>query len=463
LVTLKNKNINEQSRQVLTVDSFWQNLQQNNFPSESNIILAYSGGCDSHVLLHLLVQLKKQLHINNIRVVHINHQLHSESTQWAEHCLQECAEHNVDCDVIKVAVDSTKGKGIEAAARHARYQALEQYIKEDTLLVTAQHADDQTETFLLQSLRGSGVKGLSAMPYSKPFAKGHLLRPLLFFSQAQITNYAKKHNLNWLEDPSNIDTNFDRNYLRKEVIPRLKHRWPQLDRSYLQVAEYQAEAASLLNDLAELDLSNILDEQGLLSIDTLSLLSVSRMKNVIRYWIFYVKNFTMPDGKHLDRIIFEVLPAADDAQPCVHWENVIVRRFNNKLYADFFQAGSNQTIQEVLNWAADKTFEIPREGGRLSKVVTTEKIGKGLSISRLQDKHITIQFRQGGEVCSPQGRGPQQHKLKKLFQEWQVPPWQRNQVPLIYVEDKLAQVVGYCLCEPFVADDNEPAYRISVE
>ncbi len=442
---------------MLTVESFWRDLSKLHSPykqAEAHYLLAYSGGLDSHVLLHLLAELKDRQHINNLGVVHINHQLHADSSQWAAHCVQQCQQYQLLCEVINIVVDKNTGFGLEAAARQARYAAFKTRLTEQTFLLTAQHADDQIETFLLQSLRGGGVKGLAAMPAVKPFAKGYLSRPLLSVTQQDIIDYAEQNNLNWVDDPSNTNTKFDRNYLRKYITPVLKQRWPAIHKTIARVTQHQAENKELIAELAQMDLQQLETDANHISILHLRALSLHRQKNVLRYWLHNVNKLSMPDATHLMRILNEVLNAAEDSQPCVSWDNAIVRRYKGKLYADKVHM-DNSFQTESLIWAADKGY--PLGSGQL---ITEKCEGKGLSVQQLQSKHVTIRFRQGGETCCPQGRGSHRHKLKKLFQEWEIPPWQRNTIPLIYVDDVLAQVVGYCVCEPFIALPDEPGYQI---
>ncbi len=442
---------------MLTVESFWRDLSKlhsSYMQADAHYLLAYSGGLDSHVLLHLLVELKKLKRINRLGVVHINHQLHADSFQWAAHCEQQCEQYQLSCDTINVVVDKNSGLGLEAAARQARYAAFKTLVTNKTLLLTAQHADDQVETFLLQSLRGGGVKGLAAMPAIKRFEKGYLSRPLLSVTQQDITDYASQQHLSWVDDPSNDNTNFDRNYLRQHVVPALKQRWPAIHKTFARVTQHQAENKKLLTELAQMDLQQLEAVDNTLSISRLRVLSLHRQKNVLRYWLHNIIGLSMPDATHLNRILNEVLNAAADSQPCVRWGSATVRRYQDKLYADNIAADKLLQV-ENLNWAPQKQYRFG-----LKQLFTEQCEGQGLSANQLQSKNVTIRFRQGGETCCPQGRGPHQHKLKKLFQEWQIPPWQRSAIPLVYVDNVLAQVVGYCLCEPFAARPNESGYLI---
>lgn len=450
---------------MLTVESFWRDfsthLLSHKFAAKAadvNYLLAYSGGCDSHVLLHLLAELKRLNYIKNIKAVYVNHQLQGDSAQWAEHCMQQCQQYAVACDIVTVNVDVNSGLGLEAAARKARYNALENIVDKNTFLLTAQHADDQVETFLLQSLRGGGVKGLASMPMVKAFSSGILCRPLLHVSQSKISEYAKTNKLNWIEDPSNDNTNYDRNFLRRQVIPVLKQRWPSLNKTVNRLTQHQAEAAHLIDDLAALDLDTVKKDENLILIAALVKLSSHRQKNVLRYWIEKYNNLTMPDSTHLMRILNEVVVAADDAQPSVSWNDTVIRRFQGCLFA--MKKETSAPPNEVESWQPNQIYSLYNNE---AQIVTCSTTGKGLSTDKLANKTVSIRFRAGGEVCCPQGRGPHQHKLKNLFQEWQVPPWLRNRVPLVFVDEVLAQVVGYCVCEPFAADSDEPAYDISLK
>ena len=456
---------------MLTVESFWRDFLNLPLPHkqtpDTNYLLAYSGGCDSHVLLHLFASLKQTGVVKNVKAIHVNHQLHTNSDSWASHCFEQCKQYNIACDVVKVNIDKKHNKGLEAAARTARYAVFEQLVTKDTYLLTAQHADDQLETFLLQSLRGSGVKGLSSMPIYRQFGKGFLCRPLLSVNQQSIVSYAKKNALDWIDDPSNLNTDYDRNFLRHKITPVLKQRWPSVEQTFSRVTQYQAEAAELNDELAKIDLSalqTVQEDQELISIEALKNLSVSRQKNVLRFWISQVRKLTMPDHKHLMRILNEIIVASTDAQPRVAWHDTVVRRFQGNLYAQ--KDDSYTVLAPIESWMPEQVYSLKGiDGANVSQgesLVTHAEKGKGLSIEKVKDKKVSIRFRQGGEVCCPQGRGQHHHKLKNLFQEWQVEPWMRDKIPLVFVDEVLAQVVGYCVCEPFVAQANEPSYNIVV-
>lgn len=322
------------------------------------------------------------------------------------------------------------------------------------MILLAHHQDDQAETVLIQLLRGAGVKGLAAMPAQQSFSQGELCRPMLGFMREEIYSYVLEHNLNWIDDPSNFDIDYDRNFLRHEVVPLLETRWPSLKKTVSRTATHQAEADQLLTELAFQDWHHIHDN-NLINISALVKLSEKRQRNVLRYWIADVCELTLPDTVHLQRIMDEVLTAAEDAKPEVIWRGGEVRRFQGFLYAQENMAAAPENC--VLLWPELSKSLVLKP--KTSKITAKSIIGKGLSQAKLQDAEVSIRYRQGGETCRPQGRG-QTHQLKKLFQEWKIPPWQRAFVPLLYVGEELAQVVGYCINEPFAATKDELGWLI---
>ncbi len=415
--------------------------------------VAYSGGCDSHVLLHALALLRPQLPVE-LKAVHVDHGLDPRSSQWAAHCHSVCRALGVDCVGLSVDASPAAGESPEAAARRARYAALAALMAEGDLICTAHHQNDQAETLLLQLLRGAGPKGMAAMAASAELGAARLVRPLLPFGRDELSEYALAQGLVWIEDPSNADTGFSRNYLRHQVMPVLQQRWPALNRVLSRSADHCGEAAQLLDELAQMDLCAVGDGAvDRLVVKHLLALSTARQKNLLRYWLHHL-GFPLPSEAKLRHILSDVLMASADAAPCVAWPGVAVRRFRGALYA----------VREAVAFAPDSTIPVEigqstplPDGSRVELKVGREALR--LSLEKLHQAPLTIRFRQGGESIQPAGR--RHHRsLKKLFQEADIPPWQRPLQPLLYAGEELVAVVDLCVAEGWQADAGEPGVAV---
>ncbi len=414
--------------------------------------VAYSGGLDSHVLLHALVQVRDRLGAA-IGAVHVNHALQADADSWEEHCRNVCRDLGVDYVSLRVNAGAATGDSPEAAARDSRYAALAEWLPAGECLLTAQHQDDQAETLLLQLLRGSGVNGLAAMPLLGTLGRGQLLRPLLGFARRQLLAYAEANGLCWIEDPSNRDSAFDRNFLRARVFPLLQERWPAAAVTLSRSAAHCAEASSLLEQLGEQDLAGIrAGRKDRLSLGRLVALPMQRQRNVLRLWIRQTTG-AVPSAAVLARIQNDVLHSRRDAEPCVRWGAHEVRRYRDDLY--LLQQRSEPDNSRILEWPLPQPLALPGAGGVLN---ATPGTGRGIRASAVESG-VRVSWRRGGERCLPAGRG-QHHSLKKLFQERGIPPWERSRIPLIYINDQLAAVAGLWVCEPFHARPAESGLLI---
>ena len=271
--------------------------------ADAGLKIAYSGGLDSHVLLHALVALRAT-HPLRLVAVHIDHGLAAQSGAWSQHCSAVCQALEVAFVLESVQVQGGSGEGTEAAARRARYAALARHVGPGEVLLTAHHQDDQAETLLLQLLRGAGVQGLAGMREAMGFAAGRHLRPLLGFSRAALRHYADSAGLQWIEDPSNADVGYRRNLLRHDVLPLLTQQWPQAAALLARAAQHAGEAALLLDELAAADLDRCRwrDTATVLSVSALQALSPARQRNVLRYWL-RVRGFLAPSTLHLETLV----------------------------------------------------------------------------------------------------------------------------------------------------------------
>lgn len=400
-------------------------------PRADSYWIAFSGGLDSLVLLHALAAIRERLPAR-LRALHVDHGLQSDSLRWAAGCERQSLSLKIPLEIIKIEIIPKSGVSLEALAREARYRALGGRMAPGDILLTAHHQDDQAETLLLQLLRGSGVSGLAAMPSLAALGDGWLARPLLGFSRSLLANYARAEGLEWIEDPSNRHLAFDRNYLRHQVIPVLRARWPALGRSLSRSARHCAEAQTLIDELARRDLAGaVADESGCLDTKALRSLPAPRCRAVLRQWIAR-QGLPLPPAVALDRILDELLTAAQDRCPEVIWRGAEVRRFRGKLYLlpplpPFDRVWSRQ-------WDGRGPLILPAGLGRLLLEPVPE-MAQPLSVS----------FRRGGERCRPLGSS-HSRSLKQLLQEAGVPPWERGRIPLVWREGELAAVGDLWCC-----------------
>ncbi|MDQ7015144.1 MAG: tRNA lysidine(34) synthetase TilS [Gammaproteobacteria bacterium] len=426
---------------VFQAEFLLRRLQQR--PPAPHYLLALSGGLDSVVLLHAFAHISAEPFFNAARfqVIHIHHGLHAEADGWAVECQNLCRRLSIPCVIERVKVCSS-GEGLEAAAREARYAAFAQHLQADGVLLTAHHANDQAETLLLRLLRGSGLSGLAAMSECRTFAQGHLVRPLLTYSRVSVLAYAQRHGLSWWEDPSNQSLDYDRNYLRHQIMPRLGERWLGAVKTLARATERVAESNALLQEVAAEDLAKLQYDLSYgkesLSLAALKQLSLPRLNNLLRYWLAQL-NLPTPSHAQLQRVSAELLVAAQDRQPLVHWPGVELRRFDGRIYAMPPLPRVDVTRRYV--WDLAEPLEI--EG--FSEPLQPDLLRK---MGLLLPSHVvvTVAFRQGGERLRLVGRGMTK-SLKTLFQEAKIPPWQRERLPLIYVEDQLVAVVSIGVAE----------------
>lgn len=417
---------------------------------ERSVWVAYSGGVDSHVLLHLLAS-SRRITSSQLHAIHIDHGLHYNSSDWVTHCQQVADNLKIHFHAVQVDVKNISALGLEAAAREARYHAIAGKVPTGDVVLTAQHQDDQAETLLLQLLRGSGVKGLSGMAGEFSLDGKQVLRPLLSITQSEILAYAERHNLVWLDDPSNTDIEFNRNYLRHCVWPSVIERWPSAANSISRSASYCAESDSLLAELAALDLQamdcDVMDRR--LPISDLLALSPARARNLIRY-VLAALNLAMPSAVVLQRILDELCLAAVDKMPLVVWDDAELRRYQDYLY--FLQPQSEQDPTEQHFFS--KTDDVLLFDGRQLSWLEVDKLGVSKA---LFEQGLRLSFRQGGEVIWLAGHS--HHKsLKNLYQEWSVPPWERGRIPLLFQGNTLLVVMGYGFSQHCVLAEGEKGY-----
>ncbi len=399
--------------------------------------LAFSGGMDSQLLLSLLVELRAQRPMLDVSAIHVDHALHPDSGFWAKHCEVVCTAFGVPLSIRRVKVDADNG-GPESTARAARYRAFAEELGAGEHLLLAQHADDQAETFLLQALRGSGPDGLAGIPLKRHFQGGFMARPLLSLSRDQLREEACARKLLWIEDPSNRDLSLDRNYLRHAVIPRLRERWPSLERTLGRAASRSAAASRHVEDCARADLARLEPQESpygsYLSIKGLATLSRERRHAALRTW-FRTLGLRMPRLADLEAASRTLVEAADGSAGIVSLGDHELRRHRDRLYCIHVR---KSVAAFQIDWfpATNPILEIAAADVSLDSAWLA---ARGLVIDG--DTHLVVRSRRGGELI--QLGEPAFHKaVKKLLQEASVPPWERERIPLIYRDGQLVAVWG---------------------
>ena len=437
--------------ELLSSHSIESALHQCNNPAR--IYIGYSGGVDSHVLLHLCASITRLK--DSITAVYVHHGLHAEAESWAKHCEKTAESLGVNFIVLRVNAVAIQRESPEEAARNARYTALKSLIGVDDVLMIAQHRDDQLETVLLQLFRGGGLRGLSAMPEIMAFGQGMILRPLLNVSKFAIDDYARVHALSWVDDPSNLSHDYDRNFLRNAVLPLLKQRWPACDKTVARSGRHCADAQVVISALAEelfRQVFNIADKT--LCISQLKSYKITQQQLVIREW-FQTLNLKMPAQAFVERLQSEVLSAREDSDPVLSGQGYSVRRYRDKLYC------LKQVAPEIV---LDSIWPAGQTSIRVSDYQTLSFVPSSVGICReqWQNAMIAVKARRGGEkMCLPGRKG--HHALKKLFQEAGIPTWERESIPLIYLDDKLAAVGNLWISADFYSEKTQDCISLSLQ
>jgi|APFre7841882724_1041349.scaffolds.fasta_scaffold11117_2 tRNA(Ile)-lysidine synthase len=413
------------------------------------LVIGFSGGLDSCVLLHLLVECNKSLPFQ-LQAHHVHHGLSPNADSWASFCQNVCAKLNVPFTTSKVKVNKNSGLGLEAAAREARYKAL--LALDADFICLGHHQDDQAETLLLQLARGAGVKGLAGMP--KQHKK--LLRPLLDAPRAVLESYAKQHKLVWIEDESNIDTKYDRNFIRHEVLPVLAKQYPAIQQTISRASRHMSEANALLDEIATLDVAQCLDNPAntkQLNLQSLKKLSQPRINNALRWWL-QQNEMDAPSSAQLQQITQQLLHAKTDAavKIKVH-KNITIRRYHEHAY--FVDDIPNFDKNFQTEWHGEDMVNLPDH----SCLLFSQKLGEGIALRHIKTKKLTIRYRKGGETIKPEEDRPTR-RLNALLQTSCIPPWQRERFPLLFLEADLTLLPGVAVDARFKAEAGERGLQI---
>lgn len=433
---------------------------KNLFEVHGNIelIIAYSGGIDSQVLLHALVQLKqKKLISNKITVCHVNHGLSDNAQSWQKLAEQECSKLSVKLVVKCVNVQGKAQHSLEALARDARYSALKSLRDEKSIVLTGHHSDDQSETFLLALKRGAGLKGLSAMSEQTTLGQHLLVRPLLSVSRQEIEGYAKTHQLTWVEDESNLDTCFDRNFIRQKIMPLLRERWPSINNTINRSASHCLSGQALLDELGAQDLILCKASDMSLHVDVLMALSPARFNNLIRFFMTQ-QNYLMPSTEQLSQVRQQLL-AEEDKNPQIKVAQHVFRRYKNTLFLTPEFTDISDWHQQVDLFKGsllveNAVLELPDNLGELdftTNAVSNPSLSTKLPHISLPEygQRVSVRFRHENPKCLPHFR---QHSrtVKKVLQELNIAPWQRKRIAFLYYDNELVAAIGHFICQPYI-------------
>lgn len=392
------------------------------------VVVAFSGGLDSSVLLHRLAA-QPGIRERGLRALHVHHGLHARADEWAAHCAVTCAELGIALQVTRVSVARDSGLGLEAAARAARLGAFAAALDADDVIALAHHQDDQAETFLLRALRASGPEGLAAMRPWRSFAAGWMWRPLLGRSRAAIEAWAGEQGLAWIEDPANVDPAHDRNLLRREVLPLLRRRWPGTAASLARSAALCAEAADRLAPLDGAVLDDLLDDaRSPLPVRALRELPPPTRARLLRTWIARMGLPPLPGAGV--RAIDLLLEARPDSGAQYRWADAVVRAWRGRLHA--MRVSGPLPRAWTCRWDGRDPLVLP-SGDRL--------VLEGVAAF---EAPLVVRARTGGERMQLPGRS-HSHALKHLLQDAGMPPWQRVRMPLLEGPDGQVLAAGDAL------------------
>lgn len=403
------------------------------------IVVAYSGGVDSHVVLNAMSQVQDQF--DSLSVIHINHSLSVNADAWASHCQAVCDELSIAFKTVKVTVECGSRDSLESQARKARYEALIEHTAEHSVVVLGQHQDDQLETFLLQLKRGAGPTGLSSMGYQRCINERVFVRPLLDVSQQDILSYAQQHQLNWIEDESNSVTSFDRNFLRHDIIPKLVQRWPSVAKTVARSASLCAEQQALLDEVTKNYFNHCRCHTNGINVEKLTGYSLQWQTQLLRYWL-KESGHSLPSATQLQQLLMKLNSSHRDNTILYESKRVVVRQYQGSLLLTMAVEKRELTIdwkgQSELPWCGQHRISL-RSVSSVGNEGLTLNVDPIIDTLTITNHSFNTPFRPKGERFSK--------PLKQWFKLWKIPPWERDEIPQIWKNGELVALLGICLSD----------------
>ncbi len=429
------------------------------FPVKNHrYVVAFSGGIDSTVLLHCMVTLRNQGHFRDLRGIHVHHGLVDQADQWAEHCQSLCEQWSVPCQITRVSVATGTGTGLEKSARSARYRVFEQALGTRDCLLQGHHQDDQAETLLFRLFRGTGIDGLSGIPANRPLGQGMLLRPLLSVSRSAIVDYVRKHQLTHIEDASNGNQHFSRNYIRHSLLPEIDQRWPAVASRLASLADEcqavkQQRDGMIAEQVAMATITKpqwLLGYKPLLVISQLQTMKAALRQQVIRHWLKQ-QTLPIPGREMLGRVFDELIVAKEEASPLMCWAGCEVRRYRGMLVAAQPHPPVEQCKEVSWDWRKELVLLDDTFGCLgVKALMTSTRQAVALPAGPLCIKNrMAIDPAMKLAVAGRKGR----KTVKRWLQEYQVPPWLRQRIPFVFRGDSMICAPGVWVCEGFQAKE----------
>ncbi|GGA89152.1 tRNA(Ile)-lysidine synthase [Neiella marina] len=419
-----------------------------------HFIIAYSGGLDSQTLLDGCHAYKLQHPHLQLSACHVHHGLSDNADQWLQHCQKSCQQLAIPLTFEHVQVAKGNRQSLEAVAREARYRVFESLVdRADCAVLTGHHQDDQIETLFLSLKRGSGLDGLSAMPALMPFANGLLARPMLQLSRSELQQFAEAQQLSWIEDESNQDDKFDRNFIRNQLLPLCQQRWPGFNQAAGRSVGLLGQERTVLEELTAEDYSNC-KRASALSIGALKSLSHGRRDRVLRHWL-RLRQAPLWSHAQQQQAWLHVALAQQDAEPQLNWAGWQLRRYRDELH--LLNDKTERPIEQI-EWHWPKPLTLPN--GKLRAFVTdsgTERLREPTD-----DQSVTIRFGQLKKRVRPANRNGSR-ELKKVWQEMAVAPWLRQHIPLVFYDEECVAAVGYWIAKDYLCQPGESGWHIELK
>jgi len=412
-------------------------------PADASIAVALSGGIDSMVLLDALAPLARSRG-SPLSAIHVNHGISGHAERWTMFCAEQCAARGVELVTHRLTLGPGHQANLEAVARVARYDVLRKANAD--VIALAHHADDQAETVLLQLLRGSGPRGLAAMPRFAPGVPA-LWRPMLDLTRATLASYAAERSVTWIEDESNADIHYKRNLLRTHIAPRLAADFPGYPATLVRAAEHQAEVSDLLDALATADAASAVVAEGLDG-NRLAALTPARARNLLR-WFLRSQGLRSPSEARLADMLRQLAAARADARTRIEHDGAQIGCHRGLIVV---HAPSPSTFEHT--WHGEPEMALP--GGTLTFEPTQ---GSGIASTMLSNHPVTVRPRAGGERLQIAANRPRR-AVKKLLQDVGLAPWLRQALPLVWCGDRLAAVPGIGVDLAFQAAIGESGWTV---